>query len=100
MTNKIWYEGSADKPDYVYFQYFPDMAAAKYRFGELHIHQSVEILVVCDGRMRCMVNNQTEELSGGSVFIYLSEFNHSRRQVLSGQPDHSDHDPAGDHSVR
>ena len=69
MTNKIWYEGSADKPDYVYFQYFPDMAAARYRFGELHIHQSIEILVVCDGCMRCSVNNQTEELSGGSVFI-------------------------------
>ena len=69
MTNKIWYEGSADKPEYVYFQYFADMAAANYRFGELHIHQSVEILIVCDGCMRCTVNNQTEELSGGSVFI-------------------------------
>ena len=69
MTNKIWYESSADKPEYVYFQYFPDMAAVKYHFGELHIHQSVEILVVCDGHMRCTVNNQTEELSGGSVFI-------------------------------
>lgn len=69
MTNKIWYEGSADKPEYVYFQHFPDMAAAKYHFGELHIHHSVEILIVCDGCMRCTVNNQTQDLSGGSVFI-------------------------------
>ena len=76
MMNQIWYEGSADKPEYMYFQYFSDMESARYRFGDLHIHQSVEILVICDGCMRCTVNNQTEELSGGSVFIANSYDTH------------------------
>ena len=69
MTTKIWYEGSADKPAYMYFQHFGDMASVDYRFGELHIHQSVEILIVTSGRMLCMVNNRTEEIGEGCVFI-------------------------------
>ena len=36
MTTKIWYEGSADKPAYMYFQHFGDMASVDYRFGTVY----------------------------------------------------------------
>ena len=64
-----WYEQSADAPDYVYFQHFPDMDAVKYRFADLHVHQSLELVIVYGGCMRCTVNNRTEEITAGSIFI-------------------------------
>lgn len=70
------YEQDADVPDYVYFQDFPDMAKVKYRFEGLHVHQSVEILVVYGGCMRCMVNNRTENVSAGNIFISNSYDTH------------------------
>ena len=71
-----WYEQSADTPDYVYFQDFPDMDAVRYRFDRLHIHQSLEMLVVYKGCMRCTVNNRTETITAGGVFIVNSYDTH------------------------
>lgn len=71
-----WYEQSADAPDYVYFQDFPDMDAVRYRFDRLHIHQSLEMLVVYKGCMRCTVNNRTETITAGGVFIVNSYDTH------------------------
>lgn len=63
-------------PDHIYFVDFPNMAAVNYKFEGLHVHQSVEILVVYDGCMRCMVNNRTENISAGNVFISNSYDTH------------------------
>ena len=71
-----WYEQSADAPNYIYFQDFPDMDAMNYRFTGLHIHESLEIVVVYKGCLRCTVNNHTEELSAGSIFIVNSYDTH------------------------
>jgi hypothetical protein len=70
------YEYSADAPNYIYFQDFPDMDAVQYRFAGLHIHKSLEVVVVYKGRMRCTVNNYTEDLSEGSIFIVNSYDTH------------------------
>ena len=45
------------------------MLAANYKFEGLHVHQSVEVLIVYSGCMRCMVNNRTENISAGNIFI-------------------------------
>ena len=76
-----WYEQSADAPDYIYFQDFPDMLAARYQFAGLHVHESVEILVVYKGQMRCTLNNQTEELHAGDIFIVNSYDTHHYEYV-------------------
>ena len=52
------------------------MDAVKYRFAGLHVHQSLEVLIVYKGCMRCMVNNHTEEISAGSIFIANSYDTH------------------------
>ena len=71
-----YYEQSADTPNYIYFQDFPDMDAMKYRFTGLHIHKSLEIVVVYKGCMRCTVNNRTEDVSAGSICIVNSYDTH------------------------
>ena len=71
-----WYEQSADAPNYIYFQDFPDMDAMNYRFTGLHIHKSLEIVVVYKGCLRCTVNNRTENISAGSIFIVNSYDTH------------------------
>ena len=76
MIKDELYEQSADAPDYIYFQNFPDMDAVQYRFAGLHVHQSLEVLIVYKGCMRCMVNNHTEEISEGSIFIANSYDTH------------------------
>jgi len=52
------------------------MHAVRYRFAGLHVHQSVELLIVYKGSMRCMVNNRTEEISAGEIFIVNSYDTH------------------------
>lgn len=81
MRKDELYEQSADAPDYIYFQEFPDMDAVKYRFAGLHVHESLEVLVVYKGCMRCMVNNRTEEISAGSIFIANSYDTHHYEYV-------------------
>lgn len=81
MRKDELYEQSADAPDYIYFQHFPDMAAVRYRFAGLHVHESLEVLVVYKGCMRCMVNNRTEEISAGSIFIANSYDTHHYEYV-------------------
>ncbi|MBE7078425.1 MAG: helix-turn-helix domain-containing protein [Clostridiales bacterium] len=76
MRKDNWYEQSADAPDYIYFQNFPDMAAAKYRFAGLHVHQSLEVLVVYRGCMRCMVNNRIQKIGEGEIFLVNSYDSH------------------------
>jgi len=71
-----WYEESADAPDYVYFHHLPDMLGENYRFAGMHIHKSVEILVVYKGVMRCTVNEETREIPAGSIFIANSYDTH------------------------
>jgi len=75
------YEQSADAPDYIYFQNFPDMDAVRYRFAGLHVHQSLEVLVVYKGYMRCMVNNRIETISAGDIFIVNSYDTHHYEYV-------------------
>lgn len=70
------YEPEADVPEHIYFMNFPDMAAVNYRFDRLHVHQSVEILIVYGGCMRCMVNNRSERISAGNIFIANSYDTH------------------------
>ena len=81
MRKDELYEQSADAPDYIYFQNFEDMDAVKYRFAGLHVHQSLEVLIVYKGCMRCMVNNHTEEISAGSIFIANSYDTHHYEYV-------------------
>lgn len=81
MSTTTWYEESADARDYMYFQNFPNMDGVKYRFGEVHVHKSIEMLVVYGGKMRCTVNNHTEELTAGSVFIANSHDTHHYEYV-------------------
>jgi len=81
VSNKILYEQIVDVPGYIYFQDFSDMKAAQYRFAELHIHQSLEILVVYKGCMRCTVNNRTEEISAGTLFLANSYDTHHYEYV-------------------
>ena len=81
MRKEELYEQSADAPDYIYFQDFPDMDAVQYRFAGLHVHQSLEVLVVYKGMMRCMVNNHTEEIPAGSIFIANSYDTHHYEYV-------------------
>ena len=76
-----WYEQSADAPEYIYFQDFPDMDAASYRFAGLHVHESVEVLIVYKGQMRCTLNNKTEELYAGDIFIANSYDTHHYEYV-------------------
>lgn len=71
-----FYEQSADAHNYIYFQDFPDMQAMQYRFMGLHIHKSLEIVVVYKGCMRCTVNNRTEDVSAGSICIVNSYDTH------------------------
>ena len=71
-----WYEQSADAPNYIYFQDFPDMVAMNYHFTGLHIHKSLEIVVVYKGCLRCTVNNHTEDISAGSIFVVNSYDTH------------------------
>ncbi len=71
-----WYEQSADAPDYVYFQDFPDMNAVRYRFDRLHVHQSLEMVVVYKGCLKCTLNNRTEAIHAGSVFLVNSYDSH------------------------
>lgn len=75
------YEQSADAPNYIYFQDFPDMAAMRYCFRGLHIHKSLEIVVVYKGCMRCTVNNRTEEITAGSLFVVNSYDTHHYEYV-------------------
>lgn len=81
MSNKTLYEHSADTPGYIYFQDFPDMDAVQYSFAGLHIHQSLELLVVYKGCMRCTVNNRTEEISAGTIFFVNSYDTHHYEYV-------------------
>ena len=81
MNTTTWYEESADARDYMYFQNFPNMDGVKYRFGEVHVHKSIEMLVIYSGKMRCTVNNHTEELTAGSVFIANSHDTHHYEYV-------------------
>ena len=81
MRKEELYEQSADAPDYIYFQHFPDMDAVRYRFAGLHVHQALEVLVVYKGCMRCMVNNRTEEIGAGEVFIVNSYDTHHYEYV-------------------
>lgn len=74
-TNNL-YQQEADVPDYIYFVDFPNMLAANYKFEGLHVHQSVEILIVYSGCMRCIVNNRTENISAGNIFISNSYDTH------------------------
>ena len=81
MRKDELYEQSADAPDYIYFQNFEDMDAVQYRFAGLHVHQSVEVLIVYKGAMRCMVNNHTKEISAGTIFIVNSYDTHHYEYV-------------------
>lgn len=81
MRKEELYEQIADAPEYIYFQNFPNMDAVKYRFAGLHVHQSVELLVVYEGCMRCMVNNRTEEICAGDIFIANSYDTHHYEYV-------------------
>lgn len=81
MRKDELYEQSADAPDYIYFQNFPDMDAVRYRFAGLHVHQSLEVLVVYKGYMRCMVNNRIETISAGDIFIVNSYDTHHYEYV-------------------
>ena len=81
MRREEIYEQSADAPDYIYFQDFPDMDAVRYRFAGLHVHQSLEVLIVYKGCMRCMVNNRVETISAGDIFIVNSYDTHHYEYV-------------------
>ncbi len=69
MKEFDFYEKAADASEHLYFMHFQNMRSADYSFSSSHIHESIEIVVLYGGNLRCTVSGVTRELSPGEIFV-------------------------------